>query len=51
MRKLKFHEQKLLKKHDAFKGWTGEDNHHEVKVMKRYHLQNREDYERYISLS
>ncbi|EWS75574.1 U3 small nucleolar ribonucleoprotein IMP3 (macronuclear) [Tetrahymena thermophila SB210] len=47
MRKLKFHEQKLLKKHDFFKNWTGEDNHHEVKVIKRYHIQNREDYERY----
>jgi len=36
-----------LKKHDFFKNWKGEDNHHEIKVVKRYHLQNREDYERY----
>lgn len=38
MRRLKFHEQKLLKKHDFYKNWKGEDNHHEIKVVKRYHL-------------
>jgi U3 small nucleolar ribonucleoprotein protein IMP3 len=36
-RKLKFHEKKLLKKVDFF-NWKNENNLHEVKVVRRYHL-------------
>jgi len=46
MRKLKFHEKKLLKKVDFF-NWKNENNIHEIKVVRRYHLQDREDYTRY----
>ena len=45
-RKLKFHEKKLLKKVDFF-NWKNDNNIHEVKVVRRYHLQDREDYTRY----
>lgn len=43
VRKLKFHEQKLLKKVD-FISWEVDNNIHEVKVMKKYCIQKREDY-------
>lgn len=43
MRKLKFHEQKLLKKVD-FLTWKQENNLREIKVLRRYHIQDREDY-------
>lgn len=46
MRKLKFHEQKLLKKVD-FLNWKNEKNLHEINVLRRYHIQDREDYTRY----
>lgn len=46
MRKLKFHEQKLLKKVDFF-DWKNEKNLHEIKVLRRYHIQDRDDYTRY----
>ena len=46
MRKLKFHERKLLKKVD-FYDWKNEKNLHEIKVLRRYHIQDREDYTRY----
>lgn len=46
MRKLKFHEQKLLKKVD-FLNWKSEKNLHEINVLRRYHIQDREDYTRY----
>mmetsp|Transcript_64541 Transcript_64541/g.75046 ORF Transcript_64541/g.75046 Transcript_64541/m.75046 type:complete len:183 (-) Transcript_64541:673-1221(-) len=46
MRKLKHHEKKLLKKVD-FVNWKNENNLHELKVVRRYHLQDREDYTRY----
>lgn len=38
VRKLKFHEQKLLKKVD-FINWEVDNNLHEVKVMRRYCIQ------------
>ncbi|GFY52372.1 u3 small nucleolar ribonucleoprotein protein IMP3 [Trichonephila inaurata madagascariensis] len=50
MRKLKYHEQKLLKKVD-FISWEVDNNLHEVKVMRRYCVQKREDYTRYNQLS
>jgi len=46
MRQLKFHEKKLLKKVDFLK-WKSEDNIRELQVMRRYHIQNREDYKKY----
>eukprot|EP00057_Strongylocentrotus_purpuratus_P001557 XP_001199792.2 PREDICTED: U3 small nucleolar ribonucleoprotein protein IMP3 [Strongylocentrotus purpuratus] len=50
MRKLKYHEQKLLKKVD-FISWEVDNNLHEVKIMRRYHIQKREDYTKYNKLS
>ncbi|CAH0405685.1 unnamed protein product [Chilo suppressalis] len=50
VRKLKFHEQKLLKKVD-FISWKVDNNLHEVKVMKKYYIQKREDYTKYNKLS
>lgn len=46
MRKLKFHEQKLLKKVN-FYDWKVEADKRESRVIHRYHLQNREDYSHY----
>ena len=43
MRQLKHHEKKLLKKVD-FLQWKSDQTLHEIKVMRRYHVQNREDY-------
>lgn len=43
MRKLKFHEQKLLKKVD-FLTWKQEENLREIKILRRYYIQDREDY-------
>ena len=43
MRKLKYHEQKLLKKTD-FLNWKKEKNIREIKVLRRYHIHDREDY-------
>ena len=42
MRELKFHEKKLLKKVD-FINWKNEENIREVKIMRRYHIQRRDD--------
>jgi U3 small nucleolar ribonucleoprotein protein IMP3 len=50
MRKLKHHESKLLKKVD-FLHWKAEDNLREVKLLRRYHIQKREDYIAYNRLS
>lgn len=49
MRTLKYHEQKLLKKVD-FLQWKGDDNIREVKIIRRYRIQNREDYHKYNRL-
>jgi U3 small nucleolar ribonucleoprotein protein IMP3 len=46
MRELKFHEKKLLKKVD-FLNYKKDNNIKEIAVMRRYHVQNREDYARY----
>ncbi|XP_033191150.1 U3 small nucleolar ribonucleoprotein IMP3 [Bombus vancouverensis nearcticus] len=50
VRKLKYHEQKLLKKVD-FISWEADNNLHEVKILKRYQIQKREDYTKYNKLS
>ena len=49
MRTLKHHEKKLLKKVN-FLQWKTEHNHREVEVMRRYHLQDRDDYKKYNKL-
>ena len=46
MRQLKYHEKKLLKKVD-FLSWKGEHNLRELQIVRRYHLQDRDDYKRY----
>ncbi|XP_076677201.1 U3 small nucleolar ribonucleoprotein IMP3 [Andrena cerasifolii] len=50
VRKLKYHEQKLLKKVD-FISWQADNNLHEVKILKRYRIQKREDYTKYNKLA
>ena len=45
MRKLKHHEKKLLKKVDFF--WQREGNIREIQVMRRYHINDREEYLEY----
>mmetsp|Transcript_66682 Transcript_66682/g.178345 ORF Transcript_66682/g.178345 Transcript_66682/m.178345 type:complete len:184 (-) Transcript_66682:270-821(-) len=49
MRELKFHEQKLLKKVNFFQ-WKSDQGIREVQVMRRYHVQNRDDYIKYNKL-
>jgi len=43
MRKLKHHEQRLLKKVN-FLQWKGEHNLRELEAVRRYHLTDRDDY-------
>ncbi|RWW21700.1 hypothetical protein BHE74_00052506 [Ensete ventricosum] len=47
MRKLKFHEKKLLKKVN-FIEYKREGGHREALVTRRYHLTERDDYKKYI---
>eukprot|EP00271_Cylindrocystis_brebissonii_P010292 TRINITY_DN26449_c0_g1_i1.p1 TRINITY_DN26449_c0_g1~~TRINITY_DN26449_c0_g1_i1.p1 ORF type:complete len:183 (-),score=41.71 TRINITY_DN26449_c0_g1_i1:635-1183(-) len=49
MRKLKFHEQKLLKKVN-FLHWKKEHNFREVEALRRYHITDRDDYKKYNKL-
>ena len=49
MRQLKHHEKKLLRKVDLY-SWKGENNLRVAKVLRRYHIQNREDYNSYSRL-
>uniref|UniRef100_A0A1D1Z3M0 U3 small nucleolar ribonucleoprotein protein IMP3 n=1 Tax=Anthurium amnicola TaxID=1678845 RepID=A0A1D1Z3M0_9ARAE len=49
MRKLKFHEKKLLKKVN-FLEWKREGGHREALVTRRYHLTERDDYKKYSSI-
>lgn len=46
MRELKHHEKKLLKKVDLYT-YKSEAGHRDVAVLRRYHVQDREDYNRY----
>jgi len=50
VRKLKYHEQKLLKKVD-FISWELDNNLHELKIMKKYMIQKREHYTLYNKMS
>ena len=43
MRYLKHHEKKLLKKVDLL-NWKKENNVKQIGIMRRYFVQNREDY-------
>jgi hypothetical protein len=43
LRKLKWHERKLLRKVD-FLDWKNERNVRTVKILRRYVIENREDY-------
>ena len=45
MRKLKFHEQKLLKRTN-FLEYKREGGHREALVTQRYHLVERDDYKK-----
>ena len=47
MRELKFSEKKLLK-HTDFLKWEVDNNLHEVKVIKKYLIQRREDYTMWV---
>lgn len=49
VRKLKYHEQKLLKKVD-FISWKVDNNLHEVKIMRKYHITKREDYTAWVTI-
>mmetsp|Transcript_4039 Transcript_4039/g.6069 ORF Transcript_4039/g.6069 Transcript_4039/m.6069 type:complete len:182 (-) Transcript_4039:269-814(-) len=46
MRQLKHHEKKLLRKVSLY-SWKGEENIRVAKILRRYHIQNREDYVSY----
>ncbi len=48
MRKLKHHEQRLLRKVD-FLSWKSEQNLREIKILRRYYIQDREDYVRCVA--
>mmetsp|Transcript_3698 Transcript_3698/g.5379 ORF Transcript_3698/g.5379 Transcript_3698/m.5379 type:complete len:184 (+) Transcript_3698:150-701(+) len=49
MRPLKYHEKKLLKKVD-FLQYSRENTLREIQVMRRYHVQKRDDYMKYNKL-
>ena len=46
MRQLKHHEKKLLKKVDFF-SWKSDQNIREAQIIRKYLLQDREDYTKY----
>ncbi len=49
MRKLKHHEQKLLRKVNFFE-YKKEKNLREIKILRKYHVQKREDYTKCVFL-
>ncbi|XP_037947397.1 U3 small nucleolar ribonucleoprotein protein IMP3 [Teleopsis dalmanni] len=50
VRKLKYHEQKLLKKVD-FISWKVDNYGKENAILRKYHIKKREDYTKYNKLS
>lgn len=50
VRKLKFHEKKLLKKVD-FISWELDNNIHEATILRRYYIKNRQHYSMYNTLA
>ncbi|KAL3786722.1 hypothetical protein ACHAWO_013709 [Cyclotella atomus] len=49
MRQLKHHEKKLLRKVSLYH-WKGDDNIRVAKILRKYHIQNREDYTAYTHI-
>lgn len=49
VRKLKHHEQKLLRKVD-FTTYKGDNNHRDAAVIRRYNIQKPGDYQKYNRL-
>ncbi|EGD86800.1 hypothetical protein H112_05307 [Trichophyton rubrum D6] len=49
VRKLKYHEQKLLKKVDLYT-YKSDNNHREATIRRRYHLQDPLDYKKYNAI-
>ncbi|KAK6520624.1 Small subunit (SSU) processome component [Arthrobotrys conoides] len=49
VRKLKHHEQRLLRKVD-FLTWNSDSNHREHDIMRRYHIQDSATYHKYNKL-
>eukprot|EP00594_Rhizosolenia_setigera_P008194 CAMPEP_0178973762 /NCGR_PEP_ID=MMETSP0789-20121207/21945_1 /TAXON_ID=3005 /ORGANISM="Rhizosolenia setigera, Strain CCMP 1694" /LENGTH=181 /DNA_ID=CAMNT_0020661749 /DNA_START=9 /DNA_END=554 /DNA_ORIENTATION=- len=49
MRQLKHHEKKLLRKVDLY-SWKGENTIRAAKIMRRYLIQNRDDFTSYTKL-
>jgi len=49
-RRLKYHEKKLLRKTD-FMDWDKGKNIKQIEVLRRYHIQKREDYTKYNKIS
>ncbi|TKR92524.1 hypothetical protein L596_007161 [Steinernema carpocapsae] len=50
VRKLKFHEQKLLKKVD-FVSWESDNKHRERDILAKFHIKKREHYSTYMKLA
>ena len=50
LRKLKHHEKKLLRKTNLL-DWRAEKNVHRAQVLRRYHVQDAEDYTRYNKIA
>uniref|UniRef100_A0A7S1VV42 U3 small nucleolar ribonucleoprotein protein IMP3 n=1 Tax=Grammatophora oceanica TaxID=210454 RepID=A0A7S1VV42_9STRA len=46
MRQLKHHEKRLLRKVDLY-SWDGDENIRVAKILRRYHIQKRDDYTSY----
>jgi len=49
-RKLKYHEQRLLRK-VSFANYSGENTKFELGVIKKFHLKNREEYHKYEKMA
>ena len=50
MRQLKYHEEKLLKKVNFFQ-WKSDKNVREIQILRRYRVQNRDDYHKYNKIA
>ena len=48
MRKLKFHETKLIRKTN-FLEWKREGGHRENLITRRYHMGGRDDYKKFVT--
>ncbi|KAF0295526.1 U3 small nucleolar ribonucleoprotein IMP3 [Amphibalanus amphitrite] len=50
VRKLKYHEQRLLKKVD-FISWEADNTLHEAKILRKFQIKKRDDYTKYNKLA